>query len=94
MRWTRGVDSSIRRLGDVEKAYPINDYAEGKDTGIVDLLLVGNINPFFQLTRPLMDDPFCRHYALCNRHVIALLQNEKYFNFIKIIHIFNPHRPS
>jgi hypothetical protein len=34
----------VSRLGDLEKAYLIDDYAEGKDTGVIDLLLVGNIN--------------------------------------------------
>jgi predicted DNA-binding protein YlxM (UPF0122 family) len=38
------VDGIVSRLGDLEKAYLIDDYAEGKDTGIVDLLLVGNID--------------------------------------------------
>lgn len=33
-------------LGDLEKAYLIDDYAEGKDTGIVDLLLVGKIDQY------------------------------------------------
>ncbi len=40
------IDSIVTRLGDLEKAYLIDDYAEGKDTGIVDLLLVGNIDPY------------------------------------------------
>lgn len=40
------IDSIISRLGDIEKAYLIDDYAEGKDTGIVDLLLVGNIDQY------------------------------------------------
>jgi len=40
------VDSILARLGDLEKAYIIDDYAEGKDTGIVDLLLVGNIDQY------------------------------------------------
>ena len=38
------VDDIVSRLGDLEKAYLIDDYAEGKDTGIIDLLLVGNVN--------------------------------------------------
>lgn len=42
----RVIDSIVTRLGDLEKAYLIDDYAEGKDTGIVDLLLVGNINQY------------------------------------------------
>ena len=38
------VEDIVSRLGDLEKAYLIDDYAEGKDTGIIDLLLVGNVN--------------------------------------------------
>ena len=38
------LDSVIHRIGDLEAAYLIDDYAEGKDTGIIDILLVGNID--------------------------------------------------
>jgi len=38
------IDGIVSRLGDLERAYLIGDYAEGKDTGIIDLILVGNIN--------------------------------------------------
>ena len=40
------LDDLIKRLGNLERAYLIDDYAEGKDTGIIDLLLVGNINHY------------------------------------------------
>lgn len=40
------IDGIVNRLGDLEKAYLIDDYAEGKDTGIIDLLLVGDIDPY------------------------------------------------
>jgi predicted transcriptional regulator len=40
------VESILTRLGDLEKAYIIDDYAEGKDTGIIDLVLVGNIDQY------------------------------------------------
>lgn len=40
------LDSIIRRLGDLERAIVIGDYAEGKDTGIIDLVLVGNIDHY------------------------------------------------
>ena len=40
------IDSIVIRLGDLERAYLIDDYAEGKDTGIVDLLLVGDIDQY------------------------------------------------
>ena len=38
------IDSIVTRLGDLEFAFLLDDYAEGKDTGIMDLLLVGNID--------------------------------------------------
>jgi predicted transcriptional regulator len=40
------LDGIVNRLGDVELAYLIDDYAEGKDTGIIDLVLVGKIDHF------------------------------------------------
>jgi predicted transcriptional regulator len=38
------IDGVVNQLGDLEQASLIDDYAEGKDTGIIDLLLVGNID--------------------------------------------------
>lgn len=38
------LESMIERLGNLEKAILIDDYAEGKDTGIIDLVLVGNVD--------------------------------------------------
>ena len=40
------IDGIVNRLGDLERAYLIDDYAEGKDTGIIDLMLVGNIDQY------------------------------------------------
>jgi len=40
----RILDSIIERLGNLEQAWLIDDYAEGKDTGLIDLLLVGDID--------------------------------------------------
>ena len=39
------IEGIVNRLGDLKKAYLIDDYAEGKDTGIIDLVLIGNIDP-------------------------------------------------
>ena len=44
MGMDRILDSIIERLGELEQAYLIDDYAEGKDTGIIDLVLIGNID--------------------------------------------------
>lgn len=40
------IDGIVNRLGELDRAYLIGDYAEGKDTGIVDLLLVGDVDPY------------------------------------------------
>ena len=40
------IDGIVNRLGDLEGAYLLDDYAEGKDTGIIDLLLIGNIDQY------------------------------------------------
>lgn len=40
------IDGIVNRLGDLDQAYVIDDYAEGKDTGIIDLLLVGDVDQY------------------------------------------------
>lgn len=40
------IEGIVNRLGDVERAYLMDDYAQGKDTGIIDLVLVGDIDPY------------------------------------------------
>jgi DNA-binding transcriptional ArsR family regulator len=40
----RILESMIERLGNLEQAILVDDYAEGKDTGIIDLVLVGDID--------------------------------------------------
>ena len=38
------LDSILSRLGNLEQAFLIDDYAEGKDTGLIDLVLIGGID--------------------------------------------------
>lgn len=38
------VNKMISRLGQLEMAFITGDYANGKDTGIIDLVLVGDVN--------------------------------------------------
>jgi len=38
------VENVIKKLGNVELAFITGDYAKGKDTGIIDLVIVGEIN--------------------------------------------------
>ena len=38
------IDKLVKKLGDVKSAYLIGDYAEGIDSGLVDIVLVGDID--------------------------------------------------
>jgi len=38
------LDSIIMRLGNLEAAYVVGDYAAGRDTGIIDIVLLGKID--------------------------------------------------
>lgn len=38
------LESMLSRLGNLDIAFLLDDYAEGKDSGIIDLCLVGNID--------------------------------------------------
>ena len=40
------IDSIITRLGNLEQAYLLDDYAAGRDSGIIDLLLVGDVDNY------------------------------------------------
>jgi hypothetical protein len=38
------IENVVKKLGDLKAAYIIGDYAQGKDTGTIELLLVGAID--------------------------------------------------
>ncbi len=40
----RVIEIVIDRIGDLEKLYMTGDYAMGRDSGIIDLIFVGNLN--------------------------------------------------
>ena len=41
------IDGTVDKSGDLQWAYLIDNYAEGRDTGIIDLLLVGTIDQYY-----------------------------------------------
>jgi len=65
------IDGIINRLGDLEKAYLIGDYAEGKDTGIVDLLLVGDVDRYH------LDDLSRKTERYIKRKIRSLVLNRR-----------------
>ena len=46
----RIVEDIIRQLGTVHAAYITGDYARGKDSGVVDLMVVGQVDKVYLLT--------------------------------------------
>jgi len=38
------LESIIERLGNLNRAFLIDDYAQGKDSGLIDLVLIGDID--------------------------------------------------
>jgi len=67
------LDSVIIRIGDLEAAYLIDDYAEGKDTGIIDILLVGNIDQYH------LNDLSRKTEQYINRKIRSLVLNKDEF---------------
>jgi hypothetical protein len=41
------IENIIQKLGDLKAAYIIGDYARGKDSGCIELVLVGNIDEVY-----------------------------------------------
>ena len=68
------IDSIVTRLGDLERAYLLDDYAEGKDTGIIDLLLVGNIDHYH------LNDLSRKTERYIKRKIRSLVLSRKEFN--------------
>jgi len=64
------IDGIVNRLGAIEGAYLIGDYAEGKDTGVIDLLLVGNIDRYH------LEDLSRKTERYINRKIRCLVLNQ------------------
>ena len=70
----RILDSIIERLGRLESAYLTGDYAEGRDTGIVDLVLVGDVN------RRNLDDLVAKTELYIQRRIRTLVLSQVEFD--------------
>lgn len=79
------IDSIITRLGDLERAYLIDDYAEGKDNGIIDLVLVGDIDRYH------LDDLSRKTERYIKRKIRSLVMSHQEFNAMEGILSARPH---
>jgi len=75
VRKITGIDelarSIIQRLGNLEAVYLTGDYARGKDSGIIDLVLIGDIN------REKLDDVIMKTERYINRKIRPLILTKK-----------------
>jgi predicted nucleotidyltransferase len=77
-----GLDSIIewviQRLGDVENAYLIGEYARGKDSGVIDVILVGKVDKAY------LTELIEKAEDLVQRKVRYLVMNQVEFDQYKL----------
>ena len=71
------LDSIISRLGSLKLALLIDDYAEGRDTGIIDLVLVGDVD------RENLQDLVEKTERYINRKIRYLILSEAEYQSMK-----------
>ena len=69
----RILDSIVARLGQLQAAYLTGDYAEGRDTGVIDLVLVGEID------RHALSDLTAKTERYIDRRIRTLILSEEEF---------------
>ena len=69
----RIIENMVQSLGEVQSAYIIGDYARGKDSGIIDLLLIGKIEQ--KILQQLIE----KTEKLINRKIRPMILTEKEF---------------
>ena len=74
MGMDRILDSIIRRLGNLKRAFVIDDYAEGKDSGLIDLVLIGEID------RDNLEDLVAKTERYIQRKIRTLVMSESDFH--------------
>lgn len=78
------IEQVLAELGGLECAFITGDYASGRDSGLIDLVLVGAIN------RPRLDHLLLRTEAMINRKIRSLVLSESEFDNLKLIFMSDP----
>ena len=72
----RLANSVIDRLGNLEEIYLAGDYANGMDTGIIDVILIGDIN------REQLDDAIMKTERYIRRKIRPLVLDRKEYRVL------------
>lgn len=78
------VKSVVDRLGRLDAAYLVGDYARGADTGIIDVVLVGEID------RVQLDDFVAKTEAFIDRKIRSLVLSREEFERLRGTTNFDP----
>ncbi|MES9904323.1 MAG: ArsR family transcriptional regulator [Sedimenticola sp.] len=71
----RILESIVERLGNLDAAFMLNDYAMGKDSGLIDLVLVGDVDPVN------LNDLVAKTEQYIDRKIqVLVLSQEEYLN--------------
>lgn len=70
----RIIDSILERLGSLESAYLVGDYAVGRDSGVIDIVLLGEID------RENLDDLVRKTERYINRRIRSLVLDRGEFD--------------
>ena len=88
VRKITGIDELVRsvvdRLGNIESAYLVGDYARGADSGIIDVVLVGNVD------RVQLDDFVAKTEAYIDRKIRTLVLTPEEFGRLQESRGFKP----
>ena len=68
------IESVIERLGSVENAYLIGDYAKGKDSGVIDVVLIGDID------KNILQEHIQKAEELVSRKIRTMVMTSVEFN--------------
>ena len=68
------VENMVKSLGEVQSAFIIGDYAKGKDSGIIDLILIGKID------QAILQQLIEKTEKLINRKIRSMILTKKEFN--------------
>lgn len=71
------IENIINKIGDLRSAYIIGDYANGMDTGIIDIVLIGNID------KNILNQLVEKTEKLIHRKIKWLILEEKEFKSLK-----------
>lgn len=72
------IEQVILKIGDVEAAFITGSYANGKDAGIIDLVVVGKVN------RDKVNDYIERTESMINRKIRTLILSKEEFDQHKV----------